>query len=263
MSKGKTRLAVLSVTGLLACALATGGVFAYLSDKDDSINVFTIGDVHIKAWEPGFPTVDEDGDNVPDECELLVRDDEINKDPRIKNTGKNDAIVFFRVTAPVEEIKIVEKGVKHDYEMKDLFWFKLKDDDRLTSHANNFDKNWIELKTLDNQFVDCAECNEEGKGYTYIFGYHVRLKPSEVTTTLFDKVQLKAFGSRTIGADEVEQIRIDSFAVQADDIYQGGVPMGTEGELSEGVLTYIYQTYVNQNKEVEQVKTEHITGGNE
>lgn len=256
-SRGKKRKALpYLLVGVLACGILVGGIYAYLTNSDMAGNVFTTGDVHIQSWEPEFPTADEDGDGVPDECELVTPHKTIAKDPRIRNTGTNDCVVFFRVTAPVEELTVInDDGTREDAALCDLFWFKQKDDPD-DNHWNNFNANWQELSTIDQQFVTCEGVNEEGRGKVYIFGYKTRLANGDVTTTLFDKVQNKKYGSRTISANEVEQIRIESFAIQADDLHRLGVEVPTVGEISEEDLTYIYELFINQNAETSGTLTE-------
>lgn len=236
--------------GALALGMLVGGITAYQTDKDYSGNVFTIGSVRIRAWEPHFPTKDVDRDGVPDECEQITSHETIPKDPRIQNTGTNDAIVFFRVTAPVEELTLInDDGTRTGPADCDLFYFKRAADGE-ELHRNNFNPKWIELRSLDNRFVTCEGVNEENKGYTYIFGYHTKIKPSQYTETLFDKVQHKKYGSRTITANEVEKIKIESFAIQAEDIHKAGIEIPSGGELTEADLTYIYKAFVNQNQGV-------------
>lgn len=250
MHKKNLKLAVLAITSFLAVSFLIGGVYAYLSHSDSNINTFTIGDVHIKAWEPNFPTKDDDGNGVPDECELMIPYETIAKDPRIKNTGTNDAVVFFKVTAPVEKLNLIgDNGGRSGEKDADLFWFKQAGDDD-DSHINHFDESWIELTSLDQQFVECEECNEEGKGFTYIFGYQTSISSAESTTTLFDQIQNKKYGSRTIGPNEIQQIRIEAYAIQAEDIHRAGIEVDTDGLLTEEDLTYIYEVFVNQNKAV-------------
>lgn len=233
----------------LIMGIIAGRAYAYMSDRDKGINTLTVGNVHIEATEPEFPTKDENNNGVPDECELIIPYETILKDPRIKNTGKNDAVVFFKVTSPVEELTLIsDDGTRQGTSPADLFWFKLKGDGEET-HANHFNQEWVQLASLDGEFVDCPGINEEGKGYTYIFGYHTRIKPGESTKTLFDKVQNKKYGSKTIGPNEVETIRLEAFAIQADEIAANGGTVFTDGEISESDLTYIYNVFFNQNKE--------------
>lgn len=91
--------------------------------------------------------------------------------------------------------------------------------------------------------------NDEGRGKVYIFGYHTRIEPEETTETLFDKVQNKKYGSKTIGPNEVETIHIESYAIQADEIRRAGINVDTSAEISEQDLAYIYNTFCNQNAE--------------
>lgn len=248
----KRRLIIGCACTALVGIIVIGGILAYQTKSETNENVFLIGEVQIEASEPNFPTKDdpEEGrtDGVPDECELMIPYATVPKDPRIKNTGKNDCIVFFRITAPVETLNIInDDGTRRKDVEEDLFWMKLADDSD-ESHKNNFNSNWIELKSLDGKLVSCEGVNDEGKGKTYIFGYHQILTPGKYTETLFDKVQNKKYGSRTIRADEVEQIKVESFAIQSEYIKREGIDVPTAGELTEENLTYIYKTFVNQNE---------------
>lgn len=235
----------------LAGAAVIGSILAYQTKSEMDDNIFTIGEVKIEASEPSFPTKDDPDegrtDGVPDDCELVIPYETIPKDPRIKNVGKNDCIVFFRVTAPAEILNLInDDGTRVKNVEEDLFWMKTKDtpDD---VHENRFNPNWIRLTDLDGKFVDCEGINDEGRGKTYIFGWHNILNPSKSTETLFDKVQNKKYGSRTIGPDEIENIKIESFAIQSEFIKRAGIDVPTTGEISQEDLTYIYQVFVNQN----------------
>lgn len=243
----KARKIILAAIGCLAAIGLVGGTLAYMSSNETGTNVFLTGDVHIKSSEPKFPTKDENGDGVPDDNEKMVPFQEEPKDPRIKNTGKNDAIVFMKVTVPAEYItEIKDDGSRSEKQENDIFWMKL-DSDGKDSHSNSFDPEWTELTDVDGNLVDEKDCNEEGRGRVYIFGYRTRLSENKSTSALFDKVQNKRYGSQTISPTEKEQIIIDSYAVQADDIYKDGKVVDTNGTIPQDTLTYIYQVYCNQN----------------
>lgn len=245
----KKQIVISLIAVILVIGIGIVGINAYMTDTDDWSNVVTIGDVHLRAYETTFPTEDTDDDTVPDECELLIPYEEITKNPRIENTGTNDAIVFFKVTAPVETVTLIsEDGVRGEEGPADLFWFK-QEGDADTLHENHFNGDWIELTTIDNEFVDCPEVNNEGRGYTYIFGYNTRIESGEITSTLFDKIQNKKYGSRTIEAEEIESIKIEGYAIQADEIARNGIDIDTSKTLSETDLTYIYNIFFNQNEE--------------
>ena len=77
-------------------AIMVGGSLAYFTAEDEVTNTFTIGSVKIK--------VVEDFEN-PENMIPVVNVDEsdpnyINKDARVKNTGKNDAYVQMYVAIP-------------------------------------------------------------------------------------------------------------------------------------------------------------------
>lgn len=218
-----------------------GGMFAYFTDRETGHNELRVGKVKIEAYEPHFPTEDTDNDGVPDDCEQILPYSEINKDPYIRNTGVDDAIVFFKVTAPVKTVTLKYDNGSSSEEMKsDLFWYK-QSSDSVDTHQNHFDENWVELVSA-----------EEGAGTittkrTYVFGYHVKLKPGETTEALFDKVQNKRYSCTDLSATDALNIVVQPYAIQAGSILQGDNVLDTSGELSADVLTYIYNVYVNQN----------------
>lgn len=235
----------------LVSVMLIGGTLAYQTASETDDNIFTIGHVEIDAWEPNFPTEDDPDkgrvDGVPDECELMIPFRTITKDPRIRNTGKNDCIVFFRVTNPAEILNLVnDDGTRLKNVEEDIFFLK-RGSASDNEHANSFNDGWIRLDGLDGKIIDKEGVNDEGRGREYIFGFHVKLKPGETTVTLFDKIQNKKYGSRTIRADEIEQIKVESFAIQADFIKREGLDISTEGELSKADLEYIYNVFINQN----------------
>lgn len=252
----RKRTTVALTCGALALGLLTGGILAYQTDKDAAGNIFEIGRVSITASEPKFPTVDEDKgtgkpgkDGVPDDCELLIPFEEVTKDPRIANTGPNDVVVFFRMTSPVEELTLLnDDGTRTGPADADLFWYK-QEGDSPDLHENHFNSDWIEITDIDGDIVECEGINNDNKGKVYIFGYHVRISEQESTSTLFDKIQNKKYGSRTIEGNEVENVKLESFAIQADDILRNGERVNTSGEISPEDLTYIYRTYIHQNKD--------------
>lgn len=249
MRKPKKRIIAMGGVLLLSAGIFVSGLVAYMSDREHGINVMKVGNVDIVASEPNFPTKDSDGNGVPDDCELMIPYKTIPKDPKIKNVGNNDAVVFFKVVAPVESLTLIgDDGQQQAAKLADLFWFK-QNGDGDDAHANNFNANWIELTGIDGQVVDCPGVNDEGKGITYIFGYKTRIKPGQTTSTLFDKVQNKKYGSTTIGPNEVENIHIESYAIQADNIMKDGKALNLAGTLSQEDLTYIYTAFVNQNSD--------------
>ena len=118
---------------------ALGGTLAYLTDNENTVNTFTVGKVKIDGIEPSYPG--NDSDDVKD----LVPNEEIAKDPQLKNTGVNDAIAFIKVTVPVEDVTLVaDDGTKSAKAPQEIFWLKMNADE-ISTHANHFASDWIEL----------------------------------------------------------------------------------------------------------------------
>ena len=69
---GRIRAVIACVTAAIVGGALAGGAMAYFSDRDMASNKLMIGNVQIEASEPGFPTKDENGDGVPDDCELVI-----------------------------------------------------------------------------------------------------------------------------------------------------------------------------------------------
>lgn len=265
-----SKSAAVTIASVLGIACAAGGTIAYFVNTQNKINSQTVGKVAIKTTEPSFPTKDTDGNGVPDDCEKLTPYKEVPKDPQITNTGLDDAVVFFKVTAPVEEVTLVGEDGKSTKTSTDLYWFKQKSDD-VDSHQNNFNPNWVFLGTVSSaksaadstgstiasnvavkQNGTVVTTNEEKTGITYVFGYKTRLAPGATTASLFDKIQNKKYGSANIGPNESENVVIESYAIQADDVLKvdsatDGHVVSTNGGITADDLTYIYNTFLNQN----------------
>lgn len=267
--------AVVTAASILGIACVTGGTIAYFVNMQNAVNTQTIGKVSIKTIEPNFPTDDSDENGVPDACEKLTAYSEVEKDPMITNTGVNDAVVFLKVTSPVELVNLISEDdsgkatVSKDI-YTDLYWFKQKDDS-VDLHQNHFNEDWVFLKDASSvkdpsdtstatvvknvcttNSSEVVTTNNERTGYTYVFGYRTRIAAGESTSTLFDKIQNKKYSSTNIQTDENENIIVESYAIQADSILKAdsqteGHVVNSTGDISEDDLAYIYNTYINQN----------------
>lgn len=214
---------------LLVCALGfgTGVTLAYFTDSERATNEMTIGNIDVTLTEPNF-SQDTVTKNPATQFE------EVTKDPIVTNTDNaNDAIVFLKVTAPRDGVQIVaDDGSLGTKQTQEMYWFKLASDP-ITTHANHFNSNWIELP------------NKESDG-VYVFGYHTRLKAGESTDALFDKVQRMRVLEES--GKTANDINIQTYAIQADNIYDANHAfMDTTKTLTASQLDYIYSVYVAQN----------------
>ena len=219
-----------------ACALlgamAVGGTMAYLTDDASATNTFTVGSVDIELTEENYPG------NEDLSVKNLVPNQEVTKDPIIKNVGTNPAILFMTVDVPVKNVTLVEEdGTKGTKEATELFWFK-DSADSAADAANNFDAGWINIS-------DTKGTTGEADGTTkYVFAYSEALDGSESTTALFDKVQLKnVIEGELSGAQDIV---VNAYAIQASDVIN---PSGADvtDDLTKINLEAIYDAYVKQN----------------
>lgn len=226
--KSGKRLIFALLSCIIVLALGIYGTALYLTDNDSATNTITIGEIKIDLLEPDWT----DTDNV-------VPNQELTKNPQIKNIGINDAVVFMTVEVPVDNITITaDDGTKGTKARNELFWFK-DSADGLSTHANNFDSNWVHLDTKDNG------SNLTGDSRTYVFAYKTPIAKNETTTPLFDKIQVKNFIENEIAVGMTEEIRINAYGIQASDVLESGVDLSDS--LTTANLAKIYGVMMKQS----------------
>ena len=197
MDRKRIRLLAASIAALAIIA----GIAAFFTNKDLVTNVFQASRLRIKVIEPNWhpnPTI------VPEQ--------EIPKDPFIKNTEETSAYVFMEVTVPVATVTLEknnydnennEKGKKDRTALIPLFRFinsDTADDQDITDPENpaqEINKGWYPMPGYPKPNVNSSG---ETVSYTYLYAYTgadnntddtmAVLSPDETTTTsLFDKVK--------------------------------------------------------------------------
>lgn len=232
---------------LLACALLvlggaaliTAGVKAYLTDTDTVTNTFTVGEVMIDTIEPKYPG------NGSDETKDLVPLQEIPKDPQIRNTGKNRAIVFSQIDIPMANVITTnEKGARQEKKNTELFGFRTSD-----GAFNSVHKEWILVRI---QYLDAhGEQTSQDAAVTCrrLFGYEKQLEEDETTSSVFDIVRFANIIEGQID-NTVQDLTITSFAIQADNIAELTTAHYTD-KMDQSQLSAIYNTYFLQSGDVE------------
>lgn len=115
MRKNGKRLMTTAAACVMVGAMALGGTMAYLTDNEAHVNTFTVGKVQIDLEEPGWD---------PEDGEDIVPNEEIEKDPKIENTGTNLAYVFAEVKIPAAEVVTAgADGTKNPSALQDLFTY--------------------------------------------------------------------------------------------------------------------------------------------
>ena len=224
----KKRIALAVIGCLLILAMAIGGTALYLTDNDSATNTVTVGDVKVDLIEPNWTDTND-----------VVPNQELTKDPQVTNTGVNDAIIFMTLQVPVENITLTaDDGTKGTKGNSELFWFK-DTADGASVHANNFDSNWVHLDTKD------TGADLTGTSRTYVFAYKTAVAKDQTTNPLFDKIQVKNFIENEIAAGKTEQIKLNSYAIQASNVLESGIDISSS--LTNANLSKIYDIYVKQN----------------
>lgn len=195
------------VAGIL-CLASVGGVSAYLTDFNKADNQFTVGRVSITVEEPGFD---------PDDQTKIEPGKEISKDPKIKNTGVNDAFVYLEVSIPMANVEAVtEAGTRLGVKNQELFSFQPSE-------------SWTKLSS-----------KTSGNNQIYVYAYNKILPAEETTEALFSSVKFLNVIEKQIDEQQLS-IPVRAYAIQAS--YTGG----ESGSVIDKAKI-AYEKYVNQNK---------------
>ena len=146
----------------------------------------------------------------------------IKKDPRITNTGANDAYAFLEIQVPVKKIITVgPDGKKLPAADTELFTYKVND-------------GWVQVRSSD----ITTSGKVTARSYVYAYGTKTQctvLKKGETTTPLFDSVTLVNAIEGQID-EETLNIPVKSYAIQAEHIGESKVPSD------------VFQIYMKQNQ---------------
>lgn len=199
----KTVLAV-GMAGLLTL----GGAVAYFSDGDTATNEFTVGKVSLDLQEPNWK---------PEDGEEIVPNQEIKKDPQIKNDGINEEYVFVEVVVPYRNI-ITENadGTQNAAADTELFSYDVND-------------GWVEVGT--------AKKDEEAKTVTHLYAYGsasamTALAKDATTPTLFDAVKFCNAQEDQDLEEESFDIVVNAYGIQTTAINNGDTAI--DGTTTEG-----------------------------
>ena len=226
-----------------SAALMTSGVLAYLTDADTATNTFTVGEVKIDTLEPNYPG------NGSDEVKDLVSLEEVKKDPQVKNTGKNRAIVFSQVDIPMANIITADaQGNRNPRANVELFHFRTEEAAFGEPAANSWHREWILLNTeyIDN---DGAVVTPETATYARrLFGHETVLDENETSVPVFDVVRLTNIIEGQVD-NSTQNIILTTYGIQAENIAEITSP-DWDDTMDEEVLNNIYQVYVRQSGDV-------------
>lgn len=245
-NKGKTARKMALIGLLCAAFLASGtglmitGIRAYLTHTDRAVNTFTVGEITIDTLEPNYPG------NGSDEVKDQVPLQETPKDPQIKNTGKNRAVVFAQIDIPMANIIVAtENGLRLDRANTELFGFRTTSGEYNSYHSEK----WVELETTYLNAKDQEVDKSVAAKVRRLYGYRMVLEEDETTLPVFDVVRLCNVVEGYID-NSIRNIVVTSYAIQADNI--AGITTEDHTEFADaGILHRIFDVYVNQSSAIE------------
>lgn len=216
MKKIKSNMKKAVILAGAICLATIGGISAYLTDYDKTVNQFTVGKVDIQLEEPGWK---------PEEHTKIEPGKDIQKDPQIKNTGVNDAFVYLEVTVPMADVIAADQeGNRLEQKVQELFSFSAKN-------------SWTKLET-----------KRKTDNVVYVYSYNNILKPEETTESLFDTIKFLNIIEGQLDTQQLD-MPVRAYAIQTS--YTGG-DKGTIREQAKAA----YEKYVNQNRGQEGQVTE-------
>lgn len=206
---GKTK-AMAAALALVGC-MSIAGISAYFTDGQAVTNTFTIGSISLELLEPGWQAAN--GQNV-------VPEQEIRKDPQIKNDGINDEYVFLEVVLPYASIQTAnDNGTWNPAAEVELFSYDVNAD-------------WVQ--------VGNSVKNATDKTVTYVYAYGKQdgmtaLKSGATTSALFDYVRLvNAAEGQNLEGTTVE-IVLNAYGIQTTNLNDGDTTV--DGVNSDGKIT--------------------------
>ena len=147
------------MAGTLVVAIAVSGALAYLTDTDEAVNTFTVGEVNIGLSEPNWDAT---------EAENVWSGKTIEKDPQVTNEGENKAYIYLAVEIPKANVITADAaGNKLPQQETQLFTL------------NELSESWTEIDRI----VD-----EGAASNFYLFAYNEEVAPGASTEALFKSV---------------------------------------------------------------------------
>ena len=242
--KQHKRFGMAAASVVMVGAMAFGGAVAYLTDNEQTTNTFTVGKVQVDLEEPKYPG------NGSAEVTNIVPNQEIDKNPMVENTGKNEAIVYASVSIPVKKLVVAnDDGTRQAEAMTQVFQTSADGTDFDDTSVND---KWVliktEYKTAGGDLVTKQDGTEEipdsAVEVVRTYGYNTKLGVGETTDSLFDKVKLVNVIEGYVDST-TQDIEVKTMAIQASNI----TGKDTSDLTDAAKLLGIYNVYVAQNKD--------------
>lgn len=197
-----------AIATVFAATATITGISAYLTDKEDKTNTFTIGSVDIdlkeENWEQlprsedtnGDGTIDEN--DIPDEANHMYPTQKIVKDPSVLNQGDNPVWIYLQVAVPKAEVITA-----------DIDGNRLNDGKATLTQLYEYQADETEW-TLLKQNTDAVNAN------VYLYAVKSPVEVGKQTVPLFQEITLVNLIEGQLDPDQIQMIDIKAFAIQSD-----------------------------------------------
>lgn len=182
LNKFRKKILLLGLTAAVGCS-TFGLTMAYMSDKDQTTNVITVGDVTVDLTETNWKP--ETGVNILPRTEVA-------KNPEVTNTGSVDAWIFLKVRSPKKNIITVDNKTKRKKPAADVELFSFTPNSK-----------W-----------ELVSKTDKGSEMEYVYGYKDIVKTKEKTQSLFNSVTMVNYLEGSIDKKEKLTLPVEAMAVQ-------------------------------------------------
>ena len=198
---------IAAATAVSAAAMITG-ISAYLTDKENKANTFTVGNVDIDLNEenwlqlPRSEDTNDDGvideNDIPDEAAHMYPTQKVVKDPSVLNQGTNPAWIYLQVTVPKAEVITADSDGKRQNDGKAVLT-------QLYEYEAD-ETEWTLLK----ENTDAVNAN------VYLYGVKSPVEVGAQTVPLFQEITLVNVIEGQLDPEKIQMIDIKAFAIQSD-----------------------------------------------
>ena len=238
----------------LAAIVGTGGALAYFTDREEAVNTFSIGKVSLDLTEDNWN---------PDDAKDITPDQEVKKNPAVKNDGINDSYVFVSVTVPTKQIvTAAENGARNNNGNAvetQLFSYTADSNWTLVTNAEVADAiPGGAAVTADNKTANFGVHEfdaQTGNGsITYLYAYTggqttlKKLAANETTPELFPAVKFVNAVEGQGLEESAPAITVDAYSIQADFIDNGDSTIDGENGAGKTNPANVWKILRTQNQ---------------
>lgn len=225
--KRNKKIAIASLSVCLAAALAIGTTMAFLTDSEEAVNRFSVGDLDITLDEPNWD--EDDGRD-------LIPGDSVEKDPTITAvTGDS----YVRIVMEIQDKNgaAITNEDRLDLILQTIYYDSGKDGKPLITQGESYsldDLEKMKLERINGDFTQDKEKSTASGEYYYNYskvmkqGESAKLFTDIVVPIDWDREELELLGEYSI-VIQAQAIQADNFsnAKEAFDALDGEIEKGT------------------------------------